>query len=135
MHAGRGDRNVGNVVDALGGLQNGVNQDRFLDRVLRFQLGQELVEIMNIPRPFDFGQHDDIELLSHRAHDLGHVVEHPRRVECVDASPQASCAELVRFGQRDEACARLLLGVGRDSIFEVAEYHVDLCDQLRHFRA
>ena len=69
------------------------------------------------------------------ADDLDHIVERPRRVQRIDAGPQAGCAEVVRLGHLDEACARRLLGVGRDRVLEIAEHHVDLRDQLRHLGA
>src|SRR5262249_56325719 len=55
VHAGRRYRDISDVVDAFGGLQDGVDQDRLLDRVLCFQLSEELVEIVDIPRSFDLG--------------------------------------------------------------------------------
>ena len=75
VHARRRHRDIGDIVDAFGGLQNGVNQDGLFDRVLRFQLSEELVEIVDIPGSFDLGQHDHVEPLAHRADDLDHVVE------------------------------------------------------------
>ena len=135
MHARRRHRDIGDIVDAFGGLQNGVDQDGLFDRVLRFQLSEELVEIVDIPGSFDLGQHDHVEPLAHRADDLDHVVEYPRRVECVDARPQAGCAEVIGFCHRDETCPRRLLGIGRDCVLQIAEHYVDLCDQLRHLGA
>ena len=89
---GRGDRL--DVLDALGGLQNGVDQDRLADLVLGFELGQQLVEIVDVPRAFDLGQHDDVELFAGRGNDFENVIEHPGRVEAIDARPQAGCAEV-----------------------------------------
>ena len=77
MHARRGGRDIGNVVDAFGGFQNGVNEDRLLDCVFGFELGQKLIEIVNVPGAFDLGQHHHIELAADRGDDLGNVVEHP----------------------------------------------------------
>ena len=69
VHArgGRGDRL--DVVYALRGFQDGVDQDRLLDRMLGLQLGQELIEIVDVPRALDFGQHDDVELVANRSDD------------------------------------------------------------------
>ena len=98
----------------------------FLTACLRFELRQQLVEIMDVPWAFDLRQHDDVELVADRADDLDDVVEHPGRIERVDARPQAGRAEVVRLRHGDEARARRLLGVGRDGVFEIAEHDVDL---------
>ena len=94
MHARRGAGDVGDIVDALGGFENGVDQDRFLDAVLGFELRQKLIEIMDVPGAFDLRQHDDVELLADGGDDLGNIVEHPRRIERVDARPQSGLAEI-----------------------------------------
>jgi hypothetical protein len=61
MHPGRCGRDLGNIVDALGGLQDGMDQDGLGDRVSRFQLGEELVEVVDVPRSLYLRQHDHIE--------------------------------------------------------------------------
>src|SRR5713101_7611702 len=94
VHARRRRRDIGDIVDAFGGFQYGVDQDRLLDRVLCFELSKELVEIMDVPGAIDLWDHDHVELMSDGAYDLDHVVEHPRRVERIDARPQAGCAEI-----------------------------------------
>ncbi len=132
VHPRRGRRDRLDIVDALRGLENGVDQDRPLDGVAGFELGQKLVEIMNVPGALDLGQHDDVELVADRGDNVGNVVERPGRVERVDARPQPGGAELGRLGHGDEAFARGLLGVGRDRVLEIAEHHVDLAHQLRH---
>ena len=85
--------------------------------------------------PSTFGSMITSSLLPTAATISMHVVEHPRRVERVDARPQAGRAEVVRLRHGDEAGARRLLGVGRNRVLEVAEHHVDLRDQLRHLGA
>ena len=77
MHPGRCGRDVGNIVDALGGLQNGMDQNGLGDRVSRFQLGEKLVEVVDVPRSLYLRQHDHIEFGSDRSHDLEHVIEKP----------------------------------------------------------
>ena len=135
MHARRrrGDRL--DVVDALGGFQNRVDQNRPLDRVAGFELGQELVKIVNVPGAFDLGQHDDVELVTDRGDQFGDVVEHPRRIERVDPRPQTGRAEIDRLGHGDETIARGFLGVGGNGVFEIAEHDVDLTHQLRNLRS
>ncbi len=66
MHARGGGTNGFNIVDAFGGFKDGVDQDWFVDAVFGFQLGQQLVKIMDVPRTFDLGQHDHIELVANR---------------------------------------------------------------------
>ncbi len=135
MHARRRGGDRLDIVDALRGLQNGVNEDRLAHRMLRLKLRQKLVEVVDVPGALDLGQHDDVELAADGGDDLDHVVERPGRVERVDAGPQTGRAEVVRLGHRDEARARRLFGIGRDGVFEIAEHDIDLRDQLRHLGA
>ena len=135
VHARRSAGDVGDVVDAFGGLQDGVDEDRLFDGVLGFELRQKLIEIMDVPGAFDLRQHDDVELLADGGDDLRNVVEHPRRVERVDARPQSGLAKIATLGHGDEAVACGRFGVGGNGVFEIAEHHVDLMHQLGHPRA
>ena len=126
MHAWRCSRDRFDVVDAFRRLQDGMNEDRLLDAMLGFELCQKLIEIVDVPRPFDLRQHDDVELVADRRDDLGHVVEHPRRVQAIDARPDAGSAEIVVAQHLDEAFARVLFLIERHGVFEIAENHVDL---------
>ena len=135
MHARGGGRDVGHVVDTLGGFQDGVDQDRALDAVLRLELGEELVEIVDVPDALDLGQHDHVELVADRRDDLDDVVERPWRVERIDPRPQPGGAEIIGLGHLDEAAPRRLLGVGGNGVLEVAEHDVHLADQVRHLLA
>ena len=83
--AGRGDRL--DVFDTFGGFQDGMDHDRPANAMTRFQLRQQLIQIMNIPGAFHFRQHHHIELIADRGHDVGNVVEHPGAVEAVDSRP------------------------------------------------
>src|SRR6478735_6209471 len=56
MHPGRCGRDVGNIIDALGGLQDGMDQDGLGDRMSRFQLGEKLVEVVDVPRSLHLRQ-------------------------------------------------------------------------------
>jgi hypothetical protein len=100
--------------------------------MLGFKLGEKLVQIMNVPRALDLRQHDDVEFLPDGGDDLANIVEHPRRIERVDARPQSGGAEVACFRHGDEARAGGFLGVGGNGVFEVAEHHVDLMDEFRH---
>ena len=135
VHARRSGGDRGDVVDALGGLEDGVDEDRLFHRVLGFELGEQLIEIMNVPCTLDLGQHDDVELVADGGDDLGDVVEHPRRIERVDARPQSGRAEIVGLRHGDEAGSCRRLGVGGNRVLEIAEHHVDLLNELGHPRA
>ena len=135
MHARRGGGDGVDVLDALGGLEDGMHEDRLLDPVPGLELRQQLVDVVDVPRPLDLRQHDDVELVSDLGDDLDEVVERPGAVQRIDARPQPGGAERVRLRERDEAAPRRDLGVGRDRVLEVAEEHVDLRDQLRDLGA
>ena len=95
MHARAGTGDFLNVLDALCRFEDRVDEERLLQPVLRFELCQQLVEIMDIPCPFDLGQHDHIELVADLGDEFGDVVEHPGAVQRVDAGPEARCAEIM----------------------------------------
>ena len=83
---------------------------------------------------FDLGDHHHVEPVADLADDLDHVVQRPRRVERVDARPQA-CARKVRrhrnvAGHVDEAAPRRDLVLDGDGVLEVAEDDVDLAGDL-----
>ncbi len=118
------------VLHAFGGFKNGVDQDRFWQRVLGFELREELVQVVDVPRPFDLRQHDHVELAADGRHDLENVVERPGRVERIDARPQSRLAVVEGAGHGDEALPCRDLGVGRDGVLEIAEHDVHLGDQI-----
>ena len=131
MQARTRGRDVIHVPDPLGGLQEGMNQDRFRDAVLGFELRQQLVHEVNVPGSLDLRDDDDIELVADRGDDLHHVVEEPRAVQRVDAGPQGGVAEIGILGHPDEAGARRLLGLGGDGVLQVAAEHIHLLRGLR----
>jgi hypothetical protein len=130
VHAwtGAGDRL--NVLDPLRRLQDGVNQDRLAQGMLGLELGKQLIEIVDVPRPLDLGQHDDVEFGAGGRHDLQDVVEPPGRVQRIDARPQTGLSEVVRLRHGDEALPRRHLRVSWNRILEVAEHRVDPRDQV-----
>src|ERR1700730_18145901 len=95
MHTRTSAGNVFDVIDAFGGFEQRVDHDRLAHMVFRFQLCEQLIEIVYIPRPFNLRQHDDIELLAHRCHDLHDIVENPGAVQRVDACPKPGAAESI----------------------------------------
>ena len=135
VHPWRCGRDVGDVIDPFGSLQDGMDEDRFRDRVFCLQLGKELVEVVDVPSPFHLRQHDHIELRSDRGDDLDHVIEKPWRIERVDTRPQPGRSEVVRPGHGDESGARSCFGVGRNCVLKIAQHYVHLRDQLRNFGA
>jgi hypothetical protein len=132
LHARRAGGDLLDIHDAFGGFQNGVDQDRPRYRMTRLELGQQLVEIIDVPGTVDLGQHDDVELVADRGDQFGDVVQHPWRVQRIDARPEPGRAEIGGLGHRNEAIARRLFGIGGDRVLEVAEHHVDLAGKLRH---
>ena len=117
------------------GLKNGVDENGLLDGMARLELGEELVEIMDVPGALDLGQHDDVQLVADLADDLDDVVQHPRAVEAVDAGPQAGGAEIGGLGHLDEALASGFLGIGGNRVLQIAENHVHLLGDIRHLGA
>ena len=81
---------------------------------------------MNIPRPLDLGNHDDIDLVSDVLDDLAQVVENPRAVQGIDAHPHPGVAEIVVAQQFDEAGARSVLGFDRDGVLKIAAHDIAL---------
>jgi hypothetical protein len=67
--------------------ENGVDEDRPLQGVPGFELGQQLIEVMDIPGAFDLRQHHHVEPVADGADDLHHIVERPGRIERIDARP------------------------------------------------
>ena len=130
MHARAGAGDFLNVLDALCRFEDRMDEERLLQPVLRFELRQQLVEIMDIPCPFDLGQHDHIELVADLGDEFGDVVEHPGAVQRVDAGPEARCAEIMGPADLDDTLACRFLGIGRNRIFQIAEQHVDLRNDL-----
>ena len=130
MHARAGASDVVDVLHALRGLQQGVDEDRLGHAVFGFELRQDLVHVMDVPRAFDLGHDDDVELVADGPDDLDQVVQYPGAVERVDARPQRAAAEVGALGHLDESGARRLLGVERDRVFQVAAEDVNL---LGHF--
>ena len=80
---------------------------------------------MDVPRPLDLRQHDDVELVANGRNDLGNIVERPGRVQAIHAGPQAGVAEVEFLAHLDEALARRFLGVGGNGVLEIAQNHVD----------
>ena len=74
----------------------------------------------------DLRDHDHVELVADLGDERRQVVEHPGRLERVDARPQLRVAEVDLPADPDQALARGLLAVDRDGVLEVAEQDVGL---------
>ncbi len=135
VHARRRSCDLGHVLHALRGLQDGVDEDRLFHAVLRFELRQQLVDVVDVPRALDLGQHHHVELVADRRDDFGEVVEEPGRIERVHPRPQARRAEIILPRHGDEAEAGRELGVRGDRVLEVSQDDVHLRDQIRHLGA
>ena len=103
-----------------------MNEDRSLQVGAGLELGQQPVDVVDVPRPLDLRDHHDVEPVADLADELREVVEHPRRLERVHARPQRGLAELDRLPDLDQAGAGGLLAVDRDRVLEVAEQDVGL---------
>ena len=128
--AGAGD--LLQVGHALGGLEHAVDQDRPFESGLRLQLGEQAIDVVDVPRSLDLRDHDDLELVADLGHELGQVVEHIGRGELVHARPQRCVAQVHLLAHPDQAGARGLLAVERHGVLEVAEQDVDLGRDVGH---
>ena len=102
--------------------------------MLRFQLGQQAVDVMDVPRPLHLGHHHHIQLISDLRNHREKVVQDPGAVQAVDARPEGRVAKIVGQRDFDEAVPGGLLIGRRDGVFEVAEQDIHLGDDLGHFR-
>jgi hypothetical protein len=130
LHARAGGRDLLEVHDALAGLEDRVDEDRPRDAVLGLELGEQAVDVVDVPGALDLGDHDHVELVADLADDLGQVVEDPGRLERVHAGPELGLAEVHLAADADQALARGLLALDRDRVLEVAEQDVDLRGQV-----
>ena len=72
----------------------------------------------------DLRDHHHVELVADLGDDLGDVVEHPRRLERVDARPQLRLAEVDVATDAEQALTGGLLAVDRHGVLEIAEQDV-----------
>ena len=96
----------------------------------RLELGQQAVDVVDVPRALDLGDHDHLEAVADLGHQRRDVVERPRRLERVDAGPQRRAAEVHLLAHAHEAGPRRLLVLDRDGVLEVAEEDIGLRGQV-----
>jgi hypothetical protein len=83
VHARAGAADGLDVGHPLRRLEQGMQQDRLADRVLRFEQRDVLIDEVDVPRPLDLGNHDHVELVADMLDDLLEVVEHPGAVQAL----------------------------------------------------
>ena len=105
-------------------LEDRVDEDRAVEAGLGLELGEQAVDVVDVPGALDLRHHDHLELLADLAHQLGEVVQNPGALQGVDAGPEGGGAEVVLLGGLDQAGAGGLLAVDRDGVLEVAEQDV-----------
>ena len=103
-----------------------MDEDRPVEPRLRLELGEQAVDVVDVPGALDLRDHDHLELVADLGDEREEVVEHPRALERVDPGPQRGVAEVGLLRDLDEAVARGLLAVDRDRVLEVAEQDVGL---------
>ena len=130
LHPRRGGGDLLDVRHAERRLEDRVDEDRPPQPVAGLELGEQAVDVVDVPRALDLRDHDDGEPVADLADEPHEVVERPRRLEGVDPRPQRRPAEVHLAPDPHEPLARGLLAVGRDGVLEVAEQDVGTCGQL-----
>jgi hypothetical protein len=126
LHARGGRRDLLEVRHAERGLEDRVDEQRLLEAGLRLELGEQAVDVVDVPRALDLRDHDHVELVADLGDERQQVVEHPRRVERVHAGPQLRVADVDLLADADQAGACGLLVVDGNRVLEVAEDDVRL---------
>ena len=107
-----------------------MDEDRLAQLMPCLELRQQLVEIMDVPHTVDLRQHHHIEFATDGTDNFDQVVEHPGRVQRIDANPESGRSITMRPRHGDEARPCGDLSLSGDRVFQVAEHHVDLRDQV-----
>jgi hypothetical protein len=131
LHPGARGCDLLEVHDAERGLEDGVHHDRPPDPRLGLELGQQAIDVMDVPGPLDLGDHDHLDLVAHLGDDARDVVEHPGALQRVHAGPDGRVAEVVLADGLDEPLTCGLLLVHRDGVLEVSEEDVRLRRDVR----
>ena len=98
----------------------------------RLELRQQPVDVVDVLRSLDLGDHHHIELVADLRDGGRDVVEHPRRVERVDPRPELGVRMVPRLADLDEAGTGVVLLRSRNGVLEVGEQHVDRRGDVRH---
>ena len=97
----------------------------------RFELGEKPIHVMDVPRPFDFGDDHHLNAVSCLPHEPKHVIQKPGAVETVYARPQRRVAKVNLASDLNQPLSSVDLLVDSDRVFEVAEQDIDFARQLR----
>jgi hypothetical protein len=129
LHARAGGGDLLDVDDSLGGLEQSVDQDRAIEAGLGLELGEQAVDVVDVPGALDLWHHHDLELLADLGDQGGEVIEHPGALQRVDPGPERGLAKIGLLCRLDQALAGGLLAVDRNRVLEVAEQDVGFfCD-------
>ena len=128
MHARTCSSDSIDVLDAFGGFQNSVDENGLLKPMLGLELSEQLVHIVDVPVAFNLGHHQHVELVTNSAHNSGHIIEEPRAIQCVYASPKPGIGEVILSGNANESCAGRIFSFGRNCIFQITKQHIDVGD-------
>ena len=109
-----------------------MNEQGAIQAGLGLELGEQPVDVVDVPGALDLRHHDHLELVPDLGHQRGQVVEDPRALERVDPRPQRGLAEIGLLRDADQALARGLLAVGGDGVLEIAQQDVGLLDHVGH---
>ena len=137
LHARAGECDLFHTGHALCGFEDGVEQDGAGKAGLGFQLGDILVCEMNVPRAFDLGQHDHVQLVAGFQDQFGNIFLKPGRIQRVHTAPEACALALpvIHVGHFDGASARGVLRVGRNGVFQIGQHDIHAACHVRHFGA
>ena len=107
-----------------------MDQDRALEPGARLELGQQPVDVVDVPRALDLRDHHDLELVADLGHQRRQIVERPWRLEAVDPGPERRRAEVDLLADPDQPLARRQLAVDGHGVLEVAEQNVGLSGEV-----
>ena len=80
-----------------------MDQDRPLEPGLRLELGEQPVDVVDVPGALDLGDHDHVELVADLGDERGQVVEDPGALERVDPGPERGLPEVGLLRRLDQA--------------------------------
>ena len=81
LHPGAGEGDLLDVDDALRGLEDRVDQDRPVELRLSLELGEEAVDVGDVPGALDLRHHHDLELVADLGDEGRQVIESPWALE------------------------------------------------------
>jgi hypothetical protein len=107
-----------------------MHEQRALEPRLRLELGEQPVDVVDVPGALDLRHHDHLELVADLADELREVVEHPGDSSELTRVQRAVSPRSISRPDPDQPLAGRLLAVDRDRVLEVAEQDVHLRRQV-----